>query len=120
VVTVVTEKGKTTMTTEIRPTVQAFLGHAVSDIDGLLGDGYAQAHPELISGYLGLVGRLNTANQISEAIGELPSAEPFAMSNIAEALSTGFNGIAEATQNVAAMLDLHSCGRSTASSGVKR
>jgi hypothetical protein len=106
------------------------LRQAIEDIDGVLGAGYSKAHPELLAAFVQAGAVYNAAGRISGAIGDLHEAlrsdhplqaQTFdgietALQAIADAASEAdptstLGRVADALQNIAAMIDLKVGGR---------
>lgn len=64
----------TTLMRQAHSTAQLYLQNAITDIDELLGKGYAKAHPELIAAYMQTAVRDFHTAISAQAIGELADA----------------------------------------------
>jgi hypothetical protein len=91
-------------------TAHDYMVNAKSDIDEMFGKDYAVKHPELVAAYMQAAAQDFHTGVIAKEIGG-------AIETVGETISGALNhfhaldGIAEAIQNIAAMLDLHRCGR---------
>jgi hypothetical protein len=109
-------------------TAHDYMTHAIEDIDSMLGKGYAKDHPELIAAYMQTAatdfGAACVAKEIRQGLDEIAAsidADKIAdsLKDVAGAIQSaaehlvsygdqdnGSDRIAEAVQNIAAMLDL--------------
>jgi hypothetical protein len=113
----------TTLLRQVSMTADEYMMHAITNIDDRLGQGYAKAHPELIGAFIQAaaidMGTATIAKCVGSAIEEfstaiIPLAEQ--LDRIADAIpetdpTSALGRIAEALQNIAAMLDLKVGGR---------
>jgi hypothetical protein len=91
-------------------TAHDYMMNAKSDIDEMFGAGYAAKHPELVAAYMQTAARDLHTSTIAKEIGGAIETLAEQIGSAASELPS-FDGIAEAIQNIAGMLDLYSCGR---------